>query len=85
MKTENFQMYQLDFKEAEEPEIKLPAFIGSWTKHGNSRITFSSASLTMLKLLTLDHNKLWKILKDRAIRLPYLSPEKPIFRSRSNN
>jgi len=25
---ENFQMYKLDFEEAEEPEIKLPTFIG---------------------------------------------------------
>ena len=32
MGTENFQMFQmfkLDLKKAEEPEIKLPAFIGS--------------------------------------------------------
>ena len=26
---EDFQMYKLDWEEAEEPEIKLPAFIGS--------------------------------------------------------
>ena len=26
MWTENFQMYMLGFKEAEEPEIKLPTF-----------------------------------------------------------
>ena len=29
MSTENFQIYKLGFKEAEEPEIKLPTFIGS--------------------------------------------------------
>ena len=27
--TENFQMYKLGFKKAEEPEIKLPTFAGS--------------------------------------------------------
>ena len=27
--TEKFQMYKLGFKEAEEPEIKLPIFTGS--------------------------------------------------------
>ena len=27
--TENFQMYKLDLEKAEEPEFKLPAFIGS--------------------------------------------------------
>ena len=32
-------MYMLDFKEAEEPEIKLPTFVGSWRKKGSSRKT----------------------------------------------
>ena len=31
----------------------------------------------------VDHNKLWKILKN--IRPPYLSPEKSVCRSRSNS
>ena len=29
IQTENFQMYKLDFEEAEEPEIKLPTSVGS--------------------------------------------------------
>ena len=36
----------------------------------------------------MDHNKLWKLLKEislRSTRLPYLSPEKPVRRSRSNS
>ena len=34
----------------------------------------------------VDHNKLWEILKrDGNTRPPYLSPEKPICRSRSNS
>ena len=34
----------------------------------------------------VDHNKLWKILKrDGNTRPPYLSPEKPVCRSRSNS
>ena len=32
MRIENFQMYKLDFEEAEEPEIKLPTFFGSWKR-----------------------------------------------------
>ena len=32
----------------------------------------------------VDHNKRWKILRDRNTRPPYLSPEKPVCRSRSN-
>ena len=50
---ENFQMYKLGFKEAEEPEIKLPTIVGSWRKQGNSRKTSTSALLTTLKLLTV--------------------------------
>ena len=33
----------------------------------SSRKTFTSASLTMLKTLTVDHNKLWKILQEMGI------------------
>ena len=34
----------------------------------------------------VDHNKLWKILKrDKNARLPYLLPEKPVCRSRSDS
>ena len=42
-------MYRLSFKEAEEPEIKLPTFVGSWRKQGSSRKTF--ALLILLKAL----------------------------------
>ena len=33
----------------------------------------------------VDHNKLWKILRDENTRPPYLSPEKPVCGSRSNS
>ena len=33
----------------------------------------------------VDHNKLWKILKDGNTRLPYLPPEKSVCKSRSNS
>ena len=68
MGTKNFQMYKLGFEEAEEPEIKLPTFVGSWGKQRNSGRTSTSASLTVLKPLNcVDHNKLWKILKKIAV------------------
>ena len=51
--TEKFQMYKLGFKEAEEPEIKLPTFAGPWRKQGTFGKTSTSASLTMLKPLTV--------------------------------
>ena len=50
-RTENFQMYKKDLEKAEKPEIKLPTFIGSQRKQGNSRKTLTSASLTTLKPL----------------------------------
>ena len=49
--TENFQIYKLVLEEAEEPEIKLTIFVGSWKKQGSSIKTTNSASLTTLKPL----------------------------------
>ena len=60
-------MFKLVLKKAEEPEIKLPTSAGSWKKQESSRRTSISALLTMPKPLTVDHNKLWKILKEMGI------------------
>ena len=57
-------MFKLDLEKAEEPEIKLPTSAGLSKNQENSRKTSASVSLTMPKPLTLDHNKLWKILKE---------------------
>ena len=46
-------MFKLDLEKAEELEIKLPISAGSQKKQENSRRTFTSASLTMLKPLTV--------------------------------
>ena len=46
-------MYKLDLEKAEEPEIKLPTYVGLWKKQGDSKNTSTSASLTMLKPLTV--------------------------------
>ena len=40
-------------EKAEEPEIKLPTFAGSWKKQESSRTTSISALLTMPKPLTM--------------------------------
>ena len=47
--------------------VKLPTSAGSWKKQESSRKTSISALLTMPKPLTVDHNKLWKILQDLRI------------------
>ena len=60
-------MFKLVLEKAEEPEIKLPTSAGSWKKQDSSRKTSISALLTMPKPLTVDHNKLWRILKEMGI------------------
>ena len=65
-------MYKLDLEKAEEPEIKLPTSTGSQKRQENSRESAPSASWTAQKPLTVctkvfncvDHNNLWKILKE---------------------
>ena len=53
----NFQMIKLDFKKAEEPEVKLPTSIGSSKKQESSKRISTSALLTVPKPLTVDYNK----------------------------
>ena len=63
----NLQRFKLVLEKAEEPEIKLPTSAGSSKKQESSGTTSISALLTMPKPLTVDHNKLWKILKEMGI------------------
>ena len=60
-------MYRLDLEKAEEAEIKLPTSAGSQGKQGSSRKTSTSASLTMLKPLTVWITMNWKILEEMKI------------------
>ena len=61
MWTMNFQLFKLVLENAEEPEIKLPTFIGSSKKLENSRKTSTSALLIMPKPLTV-WTETWKSL-----------------------
>ena len=63
----NSLIFKLVLEKAEGPEIKLPTSAGSSEKQESSRNTSISALLTMPKPLTVDHNKLWKILKGMGI------------------
>ena len=60
-------MFKLVLEKAEEPEIKLPTSVRSLKKQESSRKTSISALFTMPKPLTVDHNKLWKILQEMGI------------------
>ena len=55
-------MCKLGLEKAEESEIKLQTFTGSCKKQGNSRNTYTSASLTKLKPLTV-----WSIRNCRKL------------------
>ena len=64
------QMYKLELEKAEEPEIKLPTSFGSSKKQESSRKTSISALLItpiITQPLTVDHNKLWKILQEMGL------------------
>ena len=63
----NFLMFKLALEKTEEPEIKLPTSAESWKKQESSRKTSASALLAMPKTDCVDHNKLWKILKEIGI------------------
>jgi len=60
-------MFKLDFKKAEEPEIKLPTSTGSSKKQENFRKTSISALLTTPKPLTVWITTNWKILKEMGV------------------
>ena len=59
-------MYKLDFRKAEEPEIKLPTYAGSLekTREFQRNICFIDYAKAFDNV---DHNKLWKILKEMGI------------------
>ena len=68
MWTENFQTFKLDLEKAEEPEIKLPTSVGSQKKQESSRKTSYFCFIDYAKAFDcVDHNKLWKILKEMGI------------------
>ena len=80
-------MVKLDLEKVEEPEIKLPTYIGSSKKQESSIKISTSALLTMPKPLTV-----WITLqtvenssRDGNTRPPDLLPEKSVCRSGSNS
>ena len=68
MWTENFQMFKLDLEKAEEPEIKLPNvhWIIEKAREFQKNIYFCFIDYTKA-LDCVDHQKLWKILKEMGI------------------
>ena len=87
----NFQMFKLVLEKAEEPEIKLPTSAGSLKKQESSKKNKKTPNVYFCFIDyakafdCVDHNKLWKILKDRNTRPPDLPLEKPVCRSGSSS
>ena len=73
-------MFKMDLEKAEEPEIKLPTYVGSSKKQECSRKTSTSSLLTM-PLTVWITTKCGKFLKDGNTRPPDLPPEKSVWGS----
>ena len=64
-------MLKLVLEKAEEPEIKLPTSTGSQKKQESSKKTIYFCFIDYAKVFdSVDHNKLWKILKEMRIPDP---------------
>ena len=84
MWTENLQMFKLDLEKAEEPEIKLPTSLDHWK---SKRVTEKHLLLYWLcqsLCLCGSQQTVENSLRDGNTRSPYLSPEKPVCRTRSD-
>src|SRR5574342_340064 len=67
----NFQMVKLVLEKAEEPETKLPTSTGSSKKQESSRKNIYFCFIDYAKAFDcMDHNKLYKILKEMGIPEP---------------
>ena len=61
-------MLNLDLEKSEEPEIKLPISAGSLKKQESPRKNIYFCFIDYAKaFICVDHNKLWKILKEMGI------------------
>ena len=64
----NLQRFKPDLEKAEEPEIKLPTSAGSSKKQESSRKNTNFCFIDYAKAFDcVDHNALWKILKEMGI------------------
>ena len=63
-----FQMFKLVLEKAEEPEIKMPTSAGLSKKRGEFQKNIYFCFIDYAKAFDcVDHNKLWKILKEMGI------------------
>ena len=78
---QEFPDVQAGFRKGRGTRFKLPTFTGSKKKQENLRKTSTSASLTMLKLLTVWITTYYgNFSRDGNTRPPDLTPEKAVWR-----
>jgi len=65
--TVNFQRFKLDLEKAEEPEVKMPTFIGSFKAREFQKNIYLCFNDYAKAFDCVGHNKLWKILKEMGI------------------
>ena len=64
----NFQIFKLVLEKAEEPEIRLPTSVGLFKKGREFQGNIYFCFIDYAKAFDcVDHNKLWKILKEIGI------------------
>ena len=61
-------MFKLTLEKVEKPEIKLATYFGSSKKQESSKNIYFCFIDYVKAFDCVDHNKLWKILKDMGIR-----------------
>ena len=76
----NFQRFMLVLEKAEEPEIKLPTSIGSQKKQEFQKTIYCFIDYAKA-FDCVDHNKLWKILKEMEIPDHLTCPLKNMYAS----
>ena len=82
----NFQMFKLDLEKAEEQEIKFANVCWIIEKARELQKNIYFCFIDYAKAFNcVDHNKLWKTLRDGNTRLPDLPLEKSICRLGSNS
>ena len=63
----------------------MPTYVESWRKQGSSRKNIYFCFIDYAKNFEWITTNCEKFLKRWEYQTSYLSPEKPVFRSRSNN
>ena len=84
--TKHFQIYRLGLEKAEEPQNQIANICWTVKKQGNSRKTYFCFIEYPKAFDCVDHNKLWKILKEMGkldhltclLRSPYAGQEAAI-------